>query len=135
MMLQNLYWKSVENLLIKNFRRSIVEVCLLLYILRKINWRGGRLLGTWEYEMTHSFFTAANNFWLKLKTSHRTILQTCHLSPSDGEISPFWFNSPRLPLSANNLLVSGKNSDAPRKNSSSQIIHNTPFALCFVSVL
>ena len=74
-MLQNLYWKSAENLLIKNFRRSIEEVSLLLHnlrcpgwnffwnliigecgirmswvkIFRKINQRGGLLLETWEY--------------------------------------------------------------------------------------
>ena len=84
--------------------------------------------------MTHSFFIAVNNFWLGLKISHRTILQTCRLSPSDGEISPFRFTSPRLPMSANNLPVFEKISNSPRQNSSSQIIRNTPLAVCFVTV-
>ena len=51
---------------------------------------------------TH-FFIAENNFYLRLKPSHQTILQTRCLSPSDGEISPFRFISLRLPVSANNL--------------------------------
>ena len=45
---------------------------------------------------------------------HKKILQTCCLSPSDGEIFPFWFSSPRLPVSANDLHVFEKISDAPR---------------------
>ena len=85
--------------------------------------------------MTHSFFIAVNNFWLGLKTSHGTILQTCRLSPSDGDISPFWFNSLRLPMSVNNPPVFEKLLDASRQNSSSQIIRKTPLALCFVAVL
>ena len=84
--------------------------------------------------MTQSFFIAVNKFWLELKTSHQTILQACRLSPSNGEISPFWFNSPRLSVSANNLPVFEKLSNAPHQNSSSQIIRNTPLALCFVTV-
>ena len=68
--------------------------------------------------MAHSFI-AVNNFWL------------CRLSPSDGEISLFWFNSPRLTVSANNLPVLEKHSEAPRQNSSSQIIRSTPLALYF----
>ena len=51
------------------------------------------------------FLVAVNNFWLGLKTLHRTILQACRLSPSDGQISPFWINSPRLPVSGNNLPI------------------------------
>ena len=43
-----------------------------------------------------NFFIAVNNFSLRLKPSHRTILQTCRPSPSDEEISSFWFISPRL---------------------------------------
>ena len=77
--------------------------------------------------MTHSFFIAVNKFWLGLKTSHRTILQTCRLSPSDVEISPFYFNSPRLPVSANNLPGFEKISNALRQKSSYQIIRNTRF--------
>ena len=55
--------------------------------------------------MIHTFFIAENNFYLRLKPSHRTIAQTRRLPPSGGEISPFWFISPRLPVSANNLSV------------------------------
>ena len=84
--------------------------------------------------MTHSVFIAVNNFKLGLKTLHRTISQICLLSPSDGKISPFWFNSPRLPVSVNNLPVFEKISDAPSQNSLSQIILNTPLALYFVTV-
>ena len=84
--------------------------------------------------MTHSFFVAVNKFKLELKTLHGTILQICRLSQSDREISPFWFNSPRLHVSANNLPVFEKISDAPRQNSSSQIIRNTPLALYCVTV-
>ena len=84
--------------------------------------------------MTQSFFIAVNKFWLELKTSHQTILQACRLSPSNGEISPFWFNSPRLPVSANNLPVIRKISDAPRQNFSSEILGNTLLALCFATV-
>ena len=80
--------------------------------------------------MTHTFLIAVNKFQLRLKPSRQTILQTCRLSPSDGEISPFWFISSRLPVSANNLPVFEKFSDAPHQNSSSQIIRNTP--TCFV---
>ena len=83
-----------------------------------------------QKKMTHTFFIAVNNFKLRLKPSHRTILQTCRLSPSDKEISPFWFISPRLTVSANNFPVFGNFSDAPRQNSSSQIFRNTP--TCFV---
>ena len=81
--------------------------------------------------MIHSFFMAVNNFWLGLKTSHRTILQTYCLSPSGVEISSFWFNSPRLLVSANNLPVFEKFSDAARQNSLSQIVRIAPLALCF----
>ena len=44
-------------------------------------------------------------------------LQTCQLSPSDGEISPFWLISPRLPVRAQNLPVFAKLSQSPRENS------------------
>ena len=84
--------------------------------------------------MTYTFFVAVNDFWQGLKTSYRTILQICRLSPSDGEVSPFWFNSPRLPVSGNNLPVFEKILDALPQNSSSEIISNTPLALCFVTV-
>ena len=84
--------------------------------------------------MTLPFFIAVNNFCLGLKTLHQTILQTCRLSPSDGENSTFWFNFPRLPVNANNLPVFEKISDAPSENSSSQIIRNARLALCFVTV-
>ena len=90
-----------------------------------------------NYEMTHIFFIAVNNYWLRLKPSHRTILQTYRLSPSDGEIFTFWFISPRLTVSANNLPVLENISDAPRQNYSSQIFRNTPIffvLLCFVTV-
>ena len=80
------------------------------------------------------FFIAVNNFWLGLKTSHQTVLHTCRLSTSDRKISPFWFSPPRLLVSANNFPVFEKISDAPRQNSSSQIIRNTPLDLCFVTV-
>ena len=65
--------------------------------------------------MTHAFFKAVNIFWLGLKTLHRTILQTCRLSTSDSDISPFWFNSPRLSVSVNNVPMFVKVSDAPHK--------------------
>ena len=55
--------------------------------------------------MAHTFFIAENNFYLRLKPLHWTILQTHRLFPSDGEIFPFWFISPRLPVSANNSPV------------------------------
>ena len=85
--------------------------------------------------MTHSFLRVVNNFWLRLKLSDRTILQICRHSPSDEKISTFWFNSPHLPVSANNLPVFENILDAPRQNSSSQIIRNsTRLALCFVTV-
>ena len=71
-----------------------------------------------------------NNFQLRLKPSHRTILQTCRLSLSDGEISLFWFISLRLPVSGNNLPVFENFSDASRQNSSSQIFRLSP--TCFV---
>ena len=71
-----------------------------------------------------------NNFQLRLKPSHRTILQTCRLSLSDGEISLFWFISLRLPVSGNNLPVFENFSDASRQNSSSQIFRHSP--TCFV---
>ena len=84
--------------------------------------------------MVHCFFIGVNNFWLGLKIVHRTILQTCGLSPSDGEISPFWFNSPGLLVNANNLPVFEKISGASRQESLSQIIRNTPLAFCFVTI-
>ena len=57
-----------------------------------------------NYEMTHSSFIAVYNFWLWLKTLHRTILQTCRLSPSNEEISPLvvFFTVTQHP----NLLIS-----------------------------
>ena len=69
----------------------------------------------------------------KKKTpSHRSILQTCRLSLSNEEISPFWFTSPLLPVNANNLPVFKNFSEAPRQDLLSQIFCNTPscFAFC-----
>ena len=80
--------------------------------------------------MTHTFLIAVNKFQLRPKPSHRTILQIRHLSPCDGEMSPFWFISSRLPVSANNLAVFENFSDAPCQNSSSEIFCNIP--TCFV---
>ena len=80
--------------------------------------------------MTHTFFIAVNNFKLRLKPYHRNVLQTCRLSPSNQEVSQFWFISPHVPVNANNLPVSENFSDAPRQNSSSQISHITHS--CFV---
>ena len=71
-----------------------------------------------------------NNFQLRLKPSHRTVLQTCRLSLSDGEIFLFWFISLRLPVTGNNLPVFENFSDASRQNSSSQIFRHSP--TCFV---
>ena len=79
-----------------------------------------------QKKITKAVFIAVNNFQLRLKPSHQTILQTYRLSPSDGEISPFRFISPRLPVSVNNLPVFEIFSDASRQNSSSQIFRNTP---------
>ena len=77
------------------------------------------------------FFIAVNNFWLGLKTSHRTILQTCCLSPSDGEISPFWFNTSRLPASANDIRIFEKN-----KILTPELVvsNNSQYFNCFVFV-
>ena len=84
--------------------------------------------------MTHSSFIAVYNFWLWLKALDQTILQNCRLSLSDEEISQFWLNFPGLLVSANNLPVLEYFSDAPRQNSLSQVILNTPLALCFATV-
>ena len=82
--------------------------------------------------MAHTFLIAVNKFQLRLRPSHRNILQTHRLSSSDREIFPFWFISSRLPVSANNLPVFENFPDAPRQNSWSQIFRNTPtcFVLC-----
>ena len=80
--------------------------------------------------MTHTLLMAVNKFQLRLKPLHQNILQTHRLSPPDGEISPFWFISSCLPVSANNLPTFKDFSDAPRQSSSSQIFCSTP--TCFV---
>ena len=65
-----------------------------------------------------------------LKPLHRNILQIRRLSPSDGEITPFWFISFPLSVSANNLPVFENFSDGLPQNSLPQIFRNTP--TCFV---
>ena len=85
--------------------------------------------------MTHTFLIAVNKFQLRLKLSHRNILQICRLSPSNREIHPFWFISSCLPMSVNNLPVFENFSDAPRQNSSSQIFRNTPPSFVFCDCL
>ena len=84
--------------------------------------------------MAQTFFIAVNTFHLRLKPLHRTILQTCCLSPSDREIS-FWLISPRLPVNANNVLVINLPVNAlPAKTHRLKYFTILILALCFVSV-
>ena len=52
-------------------------------------------------------------------------------SPSDGEISPLWFISPCLSISAYNLYIFNKFSNTPLQNSLLEIFCNTPISFVF----
>ena len=88
-----------------------------------------------QEKMKHTFLTAVNKFQLRQKPLLQSILLTRRLSPSDGKVSPFWFISSRLPVSANNLPVFEIFSDAPHQNSPSQIFLNTPTCFLFCDCL
>ena len=84
--------------------------------------------------MTQTFFIAENNFYLRLEPSQQTVLQTCRLSPSDGEISLFWFISPHIPVSANNLPVFEIFQMLPPKTPCLKYFEIFLLALCFLTV-
>ena len=72
---------------------------------------------------------------MRLKPLHRTILQTCRLSPSDGEISPFWLISPCLPVNANNVpVINLPVNTLPAKTHRLKYFTIFILALCFVTV-
>ena len=79
-----------------------------------------------DKKMTHTFFIAAN----KAETIASSYL-ICNLSPPDREIFSFWFISPCLPVSANNLSVFRT---LPAKFPRLKYFAIFLFALCFVTV-
>ena len=94
----------------------------------------GKPASIFSYKSFNSGVTGSEPGQVRFQNFWAHPLVSIEALPSDGQISPFWFMSPRLPSRVYDLPAD-KFSDTPLQNSSLEIFCNTPIqsTLCFAT--